>query len=83
MRAVYLANNDKVGRPGRKQAFGLKGVKLSSLPGGGGNSAREKLLWEKFCPKFRDSIFTRVLSLGTEFFPLFLRKVQFYLVIDQ
>ncbi len=41
----------------------------------GKNSARENLLWEKFCPKFRDSIFTRILSLGTEFFPLFLRKV--------
>ncbi len=37
----------------------------------GGDSAQQNLLSGKFCPKFRDSIFTGVLSLGTEFFPLF------------
>jgi hypothetical protein len=42
----------------------------------GGNSAQENQHWEKFCPKFTDSIFFyQVLSLGTEFFLLFLRKV--------
>jgi hypothetical protein len=37
---------------------------------------------KKICPIFRGSIFTSVLSLGTEFFPLFSRKVQYHLVID-
>jgi hypothetical protein len=49
--------------------------------GGGGIPPRKINFGKKFCPKFRDSIFTKVLSLGTEFFPLFLRKVPFHQVI--
>ncbi len=41
-----------------------------ALPTGGG-ILPGKLTMGKICPKFRDSIFTRVLSLRTEFFPLF------------
>jgi hypothetical protein len=53
-------------------------LKTHPLPG------REKLCPGKFtlrifCPKFRDSIFTRDLGLRTL---LFLRKFQFHLVID-
>ena len=50
---------------------GAGGIREAVHTGGGGDSVREKLLWEKFCPKFRDSILPRVLSLGTEFFPHF------------
>jgi hypothetical protein len=46
---------------------------------GGKNFCREKLLWEKFCPKFRDSIFPASLMIGTEFFPANLRIVEFCL----
>ena len=36
-----------------------------------------KITLGKFCPKFRDSIFSLFLSLGTEFLPPFLRKGDF------
>ncbi len=49
---------------------------------GGKNFCREKLPWEKFCPKFRDSIFPAFLRAGTEFFPANLRIVEFYLHKD-
>ncbi len=55
---------------------------MTGYRGGGGNICREKLQWEKFCPKFRDSIFPAFLRVGTEFFLANLRIVEFYLHKD-
>jgi hypothetical protein len=48
--------------------FGVTYCMMDGVPGRG-NFCREKLLWEKLCPKFQDSIFPAFLRIGTEFFP--------------
>ena len=60
--------------------LGTQEVPGTPYRGGGGDCFWEELPWEKFCPKFGDSIFSAFLRLGTEFFPPFLRKVEFPLV---
>jgi hypothetical protein len=49
--------------------LGLTGEEKNILPG--------KLPWEKFCPKFRDSIFLVFLRIGAECIPGILRIVGF------
>ncbi len=59
----------------------LTAALADTLCSGGRVAWSAKLTLGKILSEISDSIFTRVLGLGTEFFPLFLRKVQFHLVI--